>query len=666
MPFRVEYMKGEIIPADCLSRPVESALRKAASEEAPDIQVKAVEAVKKYEKRAANEYRPFLLAERSNVAMTAARLYEAQQADMLIKSLAVLLKHNKVPSNPVLKSYVYANRKESRVNRFGLVTNKEGKVLVPTVLQEYLMIKAHDEIGHPGAERTLKLLANEYFWDNMKKDVENYAKSCEVCNQVKPPHHYQKTALGRYPTSTLFNERIHLDCITNLSKDLVTGNTAVLVITDAYSGFVLARGIKAVNAQEIIRVLIDDWISQHGHPRVCVSDQGSEFANAAFAAVCKFFQIEHWLTPAGVSKSNGLVERKNRLVVEFLRTYLDDLKFRHNDWSKLLPAFCLSYNVTIGERGFSPYFLVYSQMPNIPGLNYQAGGTRHTASPAAEKCRVHVEAAKKVVEYTKLRRRINEAQYKRLHGDMPEWSEGDIAYIRISGANTPKLQRLYTGPYIVLKVTNSQAYVRVTRGSARPFWVHLDRLKGSSLREPLTTPRIEDPERRTLRSKTRADLEAHESDYGLFDFPKINPQAELSEPESEPEDQDERRVPAEEEAEDQHDEDEIETVRLGPSSDESGPNNDDPLNHTYVAEGPPQPASSASRGGARPKGGKSATLPAVALTELGKRAKRGMQNVARIGRSTRSNTDVAELATLHDDPEKLLRPKDKRRRENRE
>ncbi len=56
------------------------------------------------------------------------------------------------------------------------------ETLVPTVLH-----LAHDaiEAGHPGRERTLSALRNNYYWPTMKIDVDRYVDRCDKCAHYK-------------------------------------------------------------------------------------------------------------------------------------------------------------------------------------------------------------------------------------------------------------------------------------------------------------------------------------------------------------------------------------------------------------------------------------------------------------------------------------------------
>ena len=51
----------------------------------------------------------------------------------------------------------------------------------------HVLRDAHDAptAGHPGRSKTLELIAREYFWPGMRKDVVHYVRNCHPCRQSK-------------------------------------------------------------------------------------------------------------------------------------------------------------------------------------------------------------------------------------------------------------------------------------------------------------------------------------------------------------------------------------------------------------------------------------------------------------------------------------------------
>ena len=365
------------------------------------------------------------------------------------------------------------------------VTMHDYGEFVPSALKEFIMVRLHDQLGHFGWEKTLATISEHFYWDNMRMEIQNYVKSCVVCNQCKPPHAYTHLPLGEFPPVTAFNQRIHMDCITNLRVSPTTGNRCVLVISDAYSGLVMAKPIKTPSAEEISRVFLNDWASAHSFPTEIVVDSGTEFQNEAFRKICQFYQIKLSTTSPGISRQNGAVERKNRQLVEHLRKYINGYSYKFNDWEQLLPSFAITSNITRGAYGFSPHFLTYCNLPHIPGLHSHIDKVKHSEAPWANRCKIFAKMKDQVSHWRRQRFLQNKQQFDKQY-PTSTFKIGDLVYLRINSANSPKLLRRYVGPFIILQHQGrSQVLIRNLRASATPFLVHIERLKRGTWRDPI-------------------------------------------------------------------------------------------------------------------------------------------------------------------------------------
>ena len=62
-------------------------------------------------------------------------------------------------------------------------------ILVPQVLQDFMIILAHDYSGHNGSRRTYNCLKRQYYWPVIRKQIFRHCKRCKECvlqNQGQP------------------------------------------------------------------------------------------------------------------------------------------------------------------------------------------------------------------------------------------------------------------------------------------------------------------------------------------------------------------------------------------------------------------------------------------------------------------------------------------------
>lgn len=57
------------------------------------------------------------------------------------------------------------------------------QLVIPQCYRKEILRGLHDNIGHPGRERLLRLLRERYYWPDMLADAEGWVKKCQRCLQ---------------------------------------------------------------------------------------------------------------------------------------------------------------------------------------------------------------------------------------------------------------------------------------------------------------------------------------------------------------------------------------------------------------------------------------------------------------------------------------------------
>ena len=449
-PFTWQYMKGEIIPADYLSRP-------------PPKKVDAI------------VQKPFL---QNQPGIADKDIYLAQQQDVRVKALAIRLKYKSKPQAEILRSFVNTWAPACKIKN-GLVVDKEDRIFLPTSLKNQVLQTFHDNWGHKNKITTLELISKNWVWPEMKLEIFNYVESCDVCGKVKPPHKYSKLPLQAGQNGTYFNEKIHLDCLTNLTPSL-SNFSAVLVIVDSFSGYVMAKPITKPNSLEVQTLLINEWISQFSTPKIIVTDGGREFVNQAIQNTANLFNFHHIVTSPGHSRSNGLAERKIRQLVEFLRFYTEQ---PDQNWPDYLPSFNLITNLTKSSRGFSPYFLVYKQEPRLP-LEKLIQFTSYSEEKWVDKLRNFAKITDLVLDRQEEVFLQNKKQHDKTAQTL-KLTPGDKIYVDQQKGHNRKLDDKFSGPFLCLEDLGDHVIYKEAE-SSKPKKVHKDRIKLGTFREQIT------------------------------------------------------------------------------------------------------------------------------------------------------------------------------------
>ena len=66
--------------------------------------------------------------------------------------------------------------------------------------KELLYLLHKDKLGgHLGRRRTMEHLLQNYYWHDVRTDVELYVQQCEECQRVKEPSKWPRAPLGEMP-----------------------------------------------------------------------------------------------------------------------------------------------------------------------------------------------------------------------------------------------------------------------------------------------------------------------------------------------------------------------------------------------------------------------------------------------------------------------------------
>jgi transposase InsO family protein len=74
------------------------------------------------------------------------------------------------------------------------------------------------------------------------------------------------------------------------------------------------------------------------------SDNGTEFKNSQIEGFLEEEDIKHEFSSPYTPQQNGVVERKNRTLLEMARTMLDEYKTPNRFWAEAINTACYSIN----------------------------------------------------------------------------------------------------------------------------------------------------------------------------------------------------------------------------------------------------------------------------------------------------------------------------------
>ena len=101
--------------------------------------------------------------------------------------------------------------------------------------------------------------------------------------------------------------------------------------------------------------------------RTIRSDNGTEFKNAILTDFCIEKGISRQCSAPWTPQQNGVIERKNRTLVEAVRSVLSQLKLQFYFWAEAVNTSCYTQNRTLINRDHdkTPYEIMANRKPTL-------------------------------------------------------------------------------------------------------------------------------------------------------------------------------------------------------------------------------------------------------------------------------------------------------------
>jgi transposase InsO family protein len=234
------------------------------------------------------------------------------------------------------------------------------QLVLPSKLVPEALTQCHNEVGHPGRDRTLSLLRERFFWPGMTTETEEWIKKCHRCICRKTP------ANARAPlVNIVTTQPLELVCVDFLTLEPSKGGYQyVLVITDHFTRFAQAVPTRNMTAKTTAEVFFQQFVVHYGMPKRLHSDQGANFGSRLIRELCNVMGTDKSRTTPYHPMGNGMTEHFNRTLLDMLGTLEQDQK---KDWKAHISFLVHAYNCTPHEStNYSPYSLMFGRDPYLP------------------------------------------------------------------------------------------------------------------------------------------------------------------------------------------------------------------------------------------------------------------------------------------------------------
>ncbi len=202
------------------------------------------------------------------------------------------------------------------------------------------LVHDHPTAGHPRRDETLQQAQNQLVWKGMKTWIADYITGCAICQQNKNLTHRPRIPLYHIttPEDSLPFQQIAMDLITGLPK--IRGKDAILTIVDhgcsraalflPCSTTITGPGIAALYLKHIY-----PWF---GLPKKVITDRDPRFTSHFGKGLAVKIGAQQNISTAFHPRTDGLSERKNQWIEQYLRIVTSMAPEDWTDWLSIATA----------------------------------------------------------------------------------------------------------------------------------------------------------------------------------------------------------------------------------------------------------------------------------------------------------------------------------------
>ena len=180
----------------------------------------------------------------------------------------------------------------------------------------------------------------------MNQWIENYVKGCAPCQQNKNLMHHARTPIYRVTPGPGANpfEEIAMDLITQLPRNGTYDAILTIVDHGCTRAAIFIPCSTSITGEGIADLYLNNVYQWFGLPRKMISNRDPRFTSHFAKALTQRLGVKQNISTAYHPQTDGLSERKNQWVEQYLRFVTST---QQDDWSEWLAIASLVHNSRI-------------------------------------------------------------------------------------------------------------------------------------------------------------------------------------------------------------------------------------------------------------------------------------------------------------------------------
>ncbi|GJZ55934.1 retrovirus-related pol polyprotein from transposon TNT 1-94 [Tanacetum coccineum] len=198
----------------------------------------------------------------------------------------------------------------------------------------------------------------------LKFEKDHLCSACQLGKSKKFSHKPKSENTNMEVLHTL-----HMDLCGPMRVQSINGKKYILVIVDDYSRFTWVKFLRSKDEtpEFVINFLKQIQVGLNKTVRYIRTDNGTEFVNQVMSKYYEGEGIFHQKSVPRTPQQNGVVERRNRTLVEAVRTMLIFSKAPMFLWAEAVATACYTQNRSLIHtcHNKTPYELVHDKKPDL-------------------------------------------------------------------------------------------------------------------------------------------------------------------------------------------------------------------------------------------------------------------------------------------------------------
>jgi transposase InsO family protein len=201
----------------------------------------------------------------------------------------------------------------------------------------------HRRLAHVGMKNLHKLLKGEHIFGltNVHFERDRICSACQAGKKVGVHHPHKNIMTTDRPL-----ELLQMDLFDPIAYISIGGSKYCLVVVDDYSRFTWVFFLQEKSqTQDTSKIFLRRAQNEFRFRiRKIRSDNGTEFKNSQIEGFLEEEGIKHEFSSPNTPQQNGVVDRKNRRLLDMARTMLDEYKTLNRSLAEAINTACYSIN----------------------------------------------------------------------------------------------------------------------------------------------------------------------------------------------------------------------------------------------------------------------------------------------------------------------------------